>query len=558
MPQKNVIILTIDSLRPDRLGCFGNRPTTSPFIDGISSNSLFCTNAFTAGNPTEFAVPALFASSRLLDYGGYAQGISHRPATLAEAFEGAGYDTTAFFSFYRPSSNRYGRGFRSAYHIYDINVLLKDMKNVIPWYQKMHAAGKIEKETCLEAIRPYLDTYFQDAVTYCERWMRYLEDPIVPKSLIMVNYDFGNLHKALIQESVKYEGDKRKYIADILEGDVFTIEDGTFGLGKIIVEAVRERIKKAPLTTADLKVRSRLLLNLRRFWKAGTTRKSRKAILAQSQVKFFSTGFIFETFQNWFQNRTDQRPFYCYLHLLDVHELNVFSYDLPGHNELKKEEIQTFKASLLERKKPDYQGHMLYDASIRYVDFHLKRLFGFLDRHGALKDTIIVITADHGHMHPNIPARDNADHVEQFFDQLYRIPLFIYNASPQRYDGLVSSLDLAPTLLNLVGAPIPSSFAGKAIGSRADLNTVVLTENQGRGPCDLERKPVYVCARSLSHKVVCKASPPNRDMVVTQAYNLENDPEEYHNLADKKPYEPALESLILSAKTRLDTLFSRC
>src|SRR5688572_29793114 len=48
----NVIILAIDSLRADHLGCYGYSKPTSPNIDALSAESVVFDRAFAAGIPT--------------------------------------------------------------------------------------------------------------------------------------------------------------------------------------------------------------------------------------------------------------------------------------------------------------------------------------------------------------------------------------------------------------------------------------------------------------------------------------------------------------------------
>ena len=85
---KNIVIIDVDALMPSRLGVFGNIGSVSPTLDKLAKTSLNCTNAFSMGNPTEFALPGLFASAYLLDCNGYRYGISDNQTTFAETLRG--------------------------------------------------------------------------------------------------------------------------------------------------------------------------------------------------------------------------------------------------------------------------------------------------------------------------------------------------------------------------------------------------------------------------------------------------------------------------------------
>ncbi len=48
----NIVIIAIDSLRPDHLGCYGYGLPTSPAIDAFAKESMVFERAFAAGIPT--------------------------------------------------------------------------------------------------------------------------------------------------------------------------------------------------------------------------------------------------------------------------------------------------------------------------------------------------------------------------------------------------------------------------------------------------------------------------------------------------------------------------
>jgi arylsulfatase A-like enzyme len=104
----------------------------------------------------------------------------------------------------------------------------------------------------------------------------------------------------------------------------------------------------------------------------------------------------------------------------------------------------------------------LYDASIRYTDEVLARFFAELEALGLAGETTIVITADHG--------EELADHGRLGHTQLYpeslRVPLVIIHPeleSGLRIPGPVSSVDLAPTLLDLAGISSPEELGGASL-----------------------------------------------------------------------------------------------
>lgn len=100
-PAPNVVVVSIDTLRPDRLGCYGGSLADTPAIDALSREGIRFQNAFT---PVPLTLPAhwtILTGLQPWHHGVVDNGMTlSRPpaATLAERFAGAGYDTAAFVS----------------------------------------------------------------------------------------------------------------------------------------------------------------------------------------------------------------------------------------------------------------------------------------------------------------------------------------------------------------------------------------------------------------------------------------------------------------------------
>jgi arylsulfatase A-like enzyme len=99
-----VILVTIDTLRADHLGCYGYPRPTSPFLDRLARGGTLFENAYSSISHTTPAHATLFtglypAQHRVLRNGeGFARPGTGPPpfATLAELMAGAGYETAAF------------------------------------------------------------------------------------------------------------------------------------------------------------------------------------------------------------------------------------------------------------------------------------------------------------------------------------------------------------------------------------------------------------------------------------------------------------------------------
>ena len=141
-------------------------------------------------------------------------------------------------------------------------------------------------------------------------------------------------------------------------------------------------------------------------------------------------------------------PFLRYA--LDRTALSSFVYEAPGMvADLDDEAVRTIRA--------------VYYGMIAEVDAQVGRLMAFLKERGAYDDTLIVVTSDHGEL--------LGDHFLfgklGWFDGAYRIPLIIRDpraeadaARGRTLDAFTESVDIMPTILELLGAPVPRQVDG--------------------------------------------------------------------------------------------------
>jgi len=112
-----VLLITVDTLRADRLGCYGARTVRTPAIDALASQGVRFENALAQ-------VPITLPSHAVILTGTYpmwngvrdftSPGLPPSVGLLAEAFRRHGYDTAAFVSaFVLDSSWGFSRGFQT-------------------------------------------------------------------------------------------------------------------------------------------------------------------------------------------------------------------------------------------------------------------------------------------------------------------------------------------------------------------------------------------------------------------------------------------------------------
>lgn len=97
----NVVIATLDTTRPDRIGCYGNREIATPTLDGLASRGAIFSDALAVAPTTLPSHASIFTGLYPHHHGARANGIyplAAGPVTLAEVLGDHGYDTGAAVS----------------------------------------------------------------------------------------------------------------------------------------------------------------------------------------------------------------------------------------------------------------------------------------------------------------------------------------------------------------------------------------------------------------------------------------------------------------------------
>ena len=98
MGAPNIILITIDSLRYDHLGCYGYHRNTSPNIDALAARGVKFMQAISNGGNTAYAFPSILASA-LPPLGKTESKAGFKAsATLSGLLRSDGYSTAAFHS----------------------------------------------------------------------------------------------------------------------------------------------------------------------------------------------------------------------------------------------------------------------------------------------------------------------------------------------------------------------------------------------------------------------------------------------------------------------------
>ena len=194
--------------------------------------------------------------------------------------------------------------------------------------------------------------------------------------------------------------------------------------------------------------------------------------------------------KSWIQKPVESRsPFFLWMHVQNIHE----SYDpAPPYNSMfgKAPDIQTlagfegefdmrcandlakaWRAGIL---PPHFKQKVvdLYDGEIRLVDDQLGRIFDTLKSMKAYDDTIIVIVSDHGEilfeLYENDFYKKGPGHSARYSDTSIQVPLILKPAVLHQLEKtrniaqMVSTIDMVPTLLELLGLRIPEYLSGES------------------------------------------------------------------------------------------------
>jgi len=187
----------------------------------------------------------------------------------------------------------------------------------------------------------------------------------------------------------------------------------------------------------------------------------------------------------------DSGPVFAYVHVMNPHT----PYH-PGDEALAwafedepRPDLADYAAHFRERagsRDPEAQKTLrrLYDAEVRSVDADLAWMFAELDDRGLLENAIVVVVADHGE---ELWDHGSIGHHHTLFDELIHIPLLIkLPGQTQRRDvyEAVSLIDVAPTVLELVGGSAPGEGDGKHVrpSEGRSLAPVLRGEPDAHGP----------------------------------------------------------------------------
>ena len=159
-------------------------------------------------------------------------------------------------------------------------------------------------------------------------------------------------------------------------------------------------------------------------------------------------GVLTDEFLAWHETR-EPRPFFVFMNFFDVHE----PYEPPPP-------FDTLFSPL------PHDRHM-YDGALAYIDHELNRLLQTLARRGALNNTLLIVTSDHGEL---FGEHGLTGHHSSLYLDVLHVPLIL--RFPPRVPGntrvnqSVSLRDLAATILDLTQHPDSARVPGISLAAQ--------------------------------------------------------------------------------------------
>ena len=248
----------------------------------------------------------------------------------------------------------------------------------------------------------------------------------------------------------------------------------------------------------------------------------------------------------WLDGLDRERPFFLYLHFMDVHA----PYDGPREDfdelrphvesrpdALSEHEVPYNRWNNIEIRPPwadEAMRHEVgywrarYASGVREFD---RRIGGFLDylrESGYLRTSYVILTSDHGE---ELFEHGDWSHGQNLYDHQLRIPLLVRApraaGAGRRVRSPVELVDLMPTLLRLAGAPVPESTQGR------DLSGVLLGDEEPglrlTYATAAQRQPDLYSVTSGRFKLVMDLSSRRSDL-----FDLVADPGERANVAARE------------------------
>ncbi len=241
----------------------------------------------------------------------------------------------------------------------------------------------------------------------------------------------------------------------------------------------------------------------------------------------------FAGIQHEILNLSSQSPYLAYFHMFSPHEpyrprqefVDIFpDIEVPNKPPTKFSILDIKNSAIKERRK-------VYDEYVANVDAEIGKLVDALAVAGALDNTYLIVTSDHGELFE----RGEYGHITRFlYEAVIHIPLLVMapgQTSRQDIYSPTSNIDLLPTLLHLAGKSVSDKLEGRVLpglggsDSERSLFSVEAKESSSFG----RLAQATLALHKGDHKLIYYTGYPKKPEVF-ELYNLQDDPDEMKDL----------------------------
>ena len=169
----------------------------------------------------------------------------------------------------------------------------------------------------------------------------------------------------------------------------------------------------------------------------------------------------------WLAARRDRR-FFLFLNYMDTHVPRVpprrYRRLFPAAMHPAPVDVDAIRSRTRSVLPAEREGLVdVYDASVRFLDGELQRLFAALESQGLLEHTVIMIVGDHGE---SLGEHHDVEHANGAYASEVQVPLLLGlpgQRSGRRVAEVVHLADVLPTLVGLLALDLPPDVQGASL-----------------------------------------------------------------------------------------------
>lgn len=188
------------------------------------------------------------------------------------------------------------------------------------------------------------------------------------------------------------------------------------------------------------------------------------------------------------KNRDLSRPFMTFMFFESPHA----RYYFPEESVIRKPYLQDFNYATISLDDDIKLIRNRYINSCHHLDSQFKRVLDFLEQEDLLKNTVVVITGDHGE---EFMEKGRWGHNSEFHQEQIRVPLVLWvpGMGSGKVDSMTSHLDIPATLLPLIGVQNPAETysLGHDLLGRETRDYTIISDWSSIGYVGLSYKAVF-------------------------------------------------------------------